>query len=262
MFPVNRIRPGAAAAATSAFFAGASLAHASFVGYFVSSTETSLDGINLTVYTLTARFDGSSDTVYRALDLFTENPASLEGFWHKDIHGDVLTNGALSQEFGTWNPRRTGSNAENRPYDSYLTIGGIARSSNVTQVEGAWFDGNKNTPRVWDQATLPMGNGFSWYNDESSSVFLGDEVAQGRVGNSPGVAATDVRLGQFVLSQGHEARTFSMSIMYRSGYSLSDDEQYGYQVGSGTFTLGNPVPTPGALVLTVVAGVIGASRRR
>lgn len=251
-----------ALAATGAVLSWASPAHASFVGYFVSSTEASLNGNNLIVYTLTARFDGPSDTVYRALDLFTENSASLEGFWHKDNHGDVLTNGVLSQEFGTWNPRRTGSNSENRPYDSYLTIGGIARASNVTQVEGAWFDGSKNTPRVWDHATLPMGNGFSWYTDESSSVFLGDEVAQGRVGNSPDVAATDVRLGQFVLSQGHEARTFSMSILFRGGYSLSDDEQYGYQVGSGSFTLGDPVPAPGAFVLALAAGVICSSRRR
>ena len=239
-----------------------SFAHASFVGYSVSSTQTSLDGNDLVVYTLTARFDGSSDTVYRALDLFTENSAWLEGFWHKDNHGDVLTNGVLSQEFGTWNPRRTGSNSANRPYDSYLTIGGIARQSNVTQVEGAWFDGSKNTPRMWDQAHLPMGNGFSWYNEESSSVYLGDEVAQGKVGNSPGVPGTDVRLGQFVLSSGHEARTFSMSILYRSGYSLSDDEQYGYQIASGSFTLGDPVPAPGALVLTLVAGLISSSRRR
>lgn len=255
-------RSCAAFAASSCFLLGASVAHASFVGFFVSANEASLDGNNLVVYTLTARFDDSTATVYRALDLFTENSAWLEGFWHKDNHNDVLTNGVLSQEYGTWNPRRTGSNSLNRPYDSYLTIGGIARQSNVTQVEGAWFDGNKNTPRVWDQASLPMGNGFSWYNDESSSVYLGDEVAQGRVGSSPGVAATDVRLGQFVLSEGHEARTFSMSILYRNGYSLSDDEEYGYQVGSGSFTLGEPVPAPGAVVLTIVAGLIGRSRRR
>lgn len=259
---MNRNQSCAAAAASSAFVVGASIAQASFVGFFVSSNQVSLGGNNLIVYTLTARFDQSSDTVFRALDLYTENPAWLEGFWHKDNHGNPSTNGLLSQEFGTWNPRRTGSVLANRPYDSYLTIGGIARPSNVTQVEGAWFDGNKNTPRVWDQANLPMGNGFSWYNEESSSVYLGDEIAQGRVGNSPGVAPTDVRLGQFVLSEGHEARTFSMSILYRSGYSLFDDNEYGLETGSGSFTLANPIPGPGALALTAIACLLTRSRRR
>ncbi len=259
---MTRNQSCAAIAASSAFIVGASVVQASFVGFFVSSNQVSLGGNNLIVYTLTARFDESSDTVFRALDLYTENAAWLEGFWHKDNHGNPATNGLLSQEFGTWNPRRTGSVTANRPYDSYLTIGGIARPSNVTQVEGAWFDGNKNTPRVWDQADLPMGNGFSWYNEESSSVYLGDEIAQGRAGNSPGVAPTDVRLGQFVLSEGHEARTFSMSIMYRSGYSLSDDDEYGFETGSGTFTLGDPIPGPSALALSAIAGLLSRSRRR
>lgn len=259
---MTRNQTCAAIAASGAFVVGASIAQASFVGFFVSSNQVSLGGNNLVVYTLTARFNDSNDTVFRALDLYTENAAWLEGFWHKDNHGNPATNGLLSQEFGTWNPRRTGSAAANRPYDSYLTIGGIARSGNVTQVEGAWFDGNKNTPRVWDQADLPMGNGFSWYNDESSSIYLGDEVAQGRVGNSPGVAPTDVRLGQFVLSEGHETRTFSMSILYRSGYSLADDDEYDFETASGTFTLGNPIPGPGALALTAIAGLLAPRRRR
>jgi len=100
---VNRNQTCAAIAASSAFVVGASIAQASFVGFFVSSNQVSLGGNNLIVYTLTARFDESSDTVFRALDLHTENAAWLEGFWHKDNHGSPSTNGLLSQEFGTWN---------------------------------------------------------------------------------------------------------------------------------------------------------------
>lgn len=237
-------------------------ASASFVGYSVRSTETSLDGKNLVVYTLTARFDGATDTVHRALNLSTDNSSWLQGFWHKDNHGSVLTNGVLSQDFGTWNPRKTGSNLANRPYDSYLTIGGIARSTNITQSEGTWFDGGQMSQRFWDQAELPTGSAFSWYNEESSSIYTDTNSIQGRVGNSPGVADTDVRLGQFVLSEGHEARTFSLSILFSSGHALTDGRSGGYQVGTGTFTLGEPVPGPGAIVVAVVGVLFQRNRRR
>jgi len=53
-----------------------------------------------------------------------------------------------------------------------------------------------------------------------------------------------------------------MSIMYRSGYSLSDDDEYGFETGSGTFTLGDPIPGPSALALSAVAGLLSRSRRR
>jgi len=248
-------------AAVSASLLVAASASSSFVGYIVTSEQVELNGQSLAVYTLAARFDGSSDTVWRGFDLAAENHDWFLGFWHKDNHGDEATNGLLSQDFGTWNPSRTGGNLANRPYDSYLTIGGIARASNTTQSMGAWFDGDKHSPRAWDQAALPMSPSFNWYVDASSSVVLSDAIDQGRVGNSPGLPLTDVRLGQFVLSEGHEARTFSLSIVYSSGYSLSDDEQDHYSTASGTFTLGNPVPAPGALALAVL-GAHAARRRR
>lgn len=248
------------AAATAALL-GASASNATFVGFVVTSTTEELNGQRLSVYTLAARFDGAADTVLRAFDLTTSNSDSLVGFWHKDNHGDDATDGLLSQDFGTWNPRRTGSNLANRPYDSYLTIGGIARASNETMSDGAYFDGDKHGPRAWDRASLPADPTFSWYVNESSTVLLSDEINQGRVGNSPGLPATDVRLGQFVLSEGHEARTFSLSLQYRVGYSLSDDEGYGYQIATGDFTLGESVPTPGSLAL-IFAGLLTTRGRR
>lgn len=90
-------------------------------------------GHALVVYTLTARFNGPYDTVFSAFDLASEDPNALTGFWHKDNHGDPATNGILSQRYGTWDPTTTGSATANRPFDSYLTIGGIARPANTTR---------------------------------------------------------------------------------------------------------------------------------
>lgn len=253
------LRFGVAAATAALLWTSGS--HASFVGFVVSSTTEELGGQRLSVYTLAARFDGAADTVSRAFDLTTTNSDWLVGFWHKDNHGDMATNGILSQDFGTWNPRRTGSNAANRRYDSYLTIGGIARSSNETRSDGTYYDSDEHNPRAWDRAALPADPTFNWYVEESSTGLMSDEISQGRVGNSPGLPTTDVRLGQFVLSEGHDARTFGLSIQYRSGYSLSGDEGYGYQVASGSFTLGVPVPTPGSLAL-IFAGLLTARSRR
>lgn len=226
-------------------------AQASFVGYFVSSTETSYQGRDLIVYTLTARFDGPHDTVFRAYNLSAENPDWLAGFWHKDNHGDPATNGLLSQSFGTWDPTKTGSPTANRPLDSYLTIGSVARAGNTTRSDGNWLDDNNPEKSSWDRPTLPANGQLGWYNDDSDS-------GQGTVGNSPDVAPTDVRLAQFVLSAGHDQRTFSLCIKYGHEYSLSDD----YQLVCSSFTLGNAIPGPGAAALMALAGICTPRRRR
>ncbi len=227
-------------------------ASASFVGYFVSSTNTSYAGQELVVYTLTARFSTQHVSVFRASDLVTDNTDWLRGFWHKDNHGDPATNGRLSQQFGTWDPSKTGSSSVNRPYDSYLTIGGIANSGNTTEADANWLDGGSGGPstRGWSRPDLPDNGALAWFNGN-------DDNEQGAVGNSPGVANTDVRLGQFVLSAGHEARTFSLTIKYGNEYSLSER----YEYATENFTLG-AVPAPGALVLLGLAGLLGRQRRR
>ncbi len=228
-------------------------AHAGFVGYFVSSTNVTADpalgGPALVVYTLTARFTGSHDAVSRAFNLTTADPDNLLGFWHKDLHGDPATNGLLSQRYGTWDPTKTGSAALNRPFDSYLTIGGIAQADNSTEPISDWLDGGHQSSRGWSRPDLPDNGMLGWFNSE-------DENSQGTVGHSPGVAPTDVRLGQFVLSAGHAARTFDLTIRYGHEHSLSDDE---YSATS-TFTLG-AVPAPSAVGLLALAG-LGVARRR
>lgn len=226
-------------------------ASASFVSFVVTSSSTTLDGQNLVVYTLAARFDGAHDTVFRAFDLSSDSAASFIGFWHKDNHGNPATNGVLSQDYGTWDPSRTGSTSANRPYDSYLTIGGIARSGNTTAFDGNWFDDSHPEKGNWNRPDLPAGGGIGWFNKDSDS-------GQGTVGNSPNLPLTDVRLGQFVLSADHEERNFTLSIKWGHEYALTDDCQY----TTSSFALGSGIPTPGAIGLLGLAGLVLRGRRR
>lgn len=231
-------------------------AHASFVSYVVTSTSATVNGQSLLIYTLAARFDGPVDTVFRAYDLTASNSAWFQGFWHKDSMSDDFTEAPLSQTNGTWDPRRTGSSTLNRPYDSYLVIGGVASSGNTTVDQTDDIVSASFLSAGWDRPALPSNSDFEWLNQQPGNL-------QGRVGNSPGLPTTDVRLGQFVLSAGHEARTFSLSIAYTIGQTFDSDKdgEYDYQYATDTFTLGEPVPAPGAGALVALAA-LGAGRRR
>jgi MYXO-CTERM domain-containing protein len=241
--------PGVAAALVSA-----NLASASFVGYFVTSTNTSLNGQNLVVYTLAARFDYTKDTVFAADNLTATDSGDLTGFWHKDNSGNNDLGATLSQTVGSWSPLDTGSSTYNRPYDSYLTIGSIARAGNETEANVAWYTGGNADTRGWNRPDLPDNGGLGWYADEGGG--------QGRAGNSAGLGILDVRLGQFVLSVGHAARTMNLDIIYSRGADdISPDGEHPIFHASGSFTLGT-VPAPGALALIGLAGFAARSRRR
>jgi hypothetical protein len=236
--------------------ATAQSATAGFVGFEVTSTATTHAGQSLVVYTVAARFDGPTDTVYRAFDLTTSNAAWLYGFWHKDHNSDDLSDPVLSQSNGTWDPTRTGSSSSNRPYDSYLTIGGIANSSNTTRDRYDDILSAQVMSPGWDRASLPWGSDFEWYNSQGGN-------SQGRVGQSPGLPSTDVRIGQFVLSAGHAPRTFSLSLKFNAGDWFDrdgDGQGDAMQVATGSFTLG--IPAPGAIALLGLAGLASRSRRR
>lgn len=232
-----------------ASLAAAAAASGSFVGFFVSSTSTACVGQNLVVYTLTARFDGATDTVERAFNLTSLTGDGLVGYWHKDKSGADDAEGVLSQDIGSWDPTQTGSASENRPFDSYLTIGGIARHANSSSADLSWFTGGNADARGWNRADLPDNGALAWLNAIPSN-------AQGRVGNSFGVATTDVRLGQFVLSAGHSFRELGLEIAFTDGTAGG-----AMQYASGTFAFGT-VPTPGAIALLTVAGLVSRRRRR
>jgi len=205
---------------------------------------TTNSGQNLTVLRLWARFNGPTDTVLNAFNFAGIGSSSLTGFWHKD--NAYYNSGVLSQEFGTWNPSQTGSATLNRPFDSYLTIGGQATPTNSTNADPSWNSGGSGSgagdARSWNRPDLPNNGTIGWFNSNPPNL-------QGRVGQS-GNTATDVRLGQFVVSQG-VLICLSLTMGYNDGVAGSQ-----VQFASGTAAL---CPTPGAIA---VLGLAGLARRR
>lgn len=239
---------GLSAVGSVSFFVTASSAPGAFVGCFVTSSNVTCEGQTLVVYTLTARFDGYSDTVLRAFDLTGLSDGALDGYWHKDNSSVQDASSVLSQQYGSWDPTQCGSPTLNRPYDSYLTVGGIARVANSSLADSTWFNGGNADNRGWIRPDLPNNGTLAWIDAQPAA-------GQGRVGNSIYVASTDVRLGQFVLSADHAYRELSLSIAYNNGAGGST------QFATGSFSFGS-VPTPGAIALFSFAGLTIAKRRR
>ena len=221
------------------------VASATFTGYVVTSTNVTNSGQNLTVYSVFARFNGPTDTLLNCFNLASSTPGGLTGFWHKDLAS--YNDGVLMQEYGTWNPSQTGSATANRPFDSYLTVGGQAGGTNTSNADPSWVNGGNADARSWNRPDLPNNGTLGWFNSNPPNL-------QGRVGTAPNTA-TDVRIGQFVLSQGHSARTFTMTVGYNDGVPGT-----AVQFGNGSFDLG-VVPAPGAVALLGLAGLAGRRRR-
>ncbi len=172
-----------------------------FVEFYTVKTQTSNSGINLDVYKLYARFNGPTDTILNAFNLNGLAGATMNGFYHKD--NESSNSGVLMTSFGTWAPSRTGSAISNGPYDSFLTIGGIASAANGTSADPSW--GN---PLSWNRADIPNNVNAGWFAP-------GNSIA-GRVGQS-GNTADSVILGQFVVGRDVSAGRFSITIGYNSG---------------------------------------------
>ena len=208
-----------------------SAVEATFVGFVVTSANVTSGSTNLTVYTVAARFNGPNDTLLNVFNLRSTNGnASLVGFWHKD--NASYNSGVLMQEFGTWNPSQTGSNTSNRPFDSYLTTGSQALATNTANADPSWTIGGNADARSWNRPDLPNNGTLGFFNSNPTNL-------QGRVGNSPGLPTTDVRIGQFVVSASDTSqRVFSVEIGYNSGIAGAP-----VQFGIGTFVLGT-TPCP------------------
>ena len=216
------------------------MASATWTDFYVTKTQTSNSGINLDVYQLFARFNGPTDTVLNAFNLDRTNASGiLNGFYHKD--NSTGNSGVLSTGFGTWSPSLTGSATLNRPFDSYLTVGGLPNATNGTSADPSW--GN---PLSWNRPDIPAGQQCGWFAP-------GGSIA-GRVGQA-GNTANSVILGQFVIGRDVNAGTFNISIGYNSGVPGTP-----VQFADGTFVLG-AIPAPGAIALLGLAGLTGRRRR-
>ena len=229
--------------ATLAGLAVAGSAAASFTSFVVTSTNVTNSGQSLTVYTVWARFNGPTDTLLNAFNFAGVGGANMGGFWHKD--NAYYNSGVLMQDFGTWNPSQSGSVSLNRPYDSFLVIGGQATPTNTTNADPSWVSGGNADARSWNRPDLPTNGTLGWFNSNPPNL-------QGRVGQLNNTA-TDVRVGQFALTNGDVSHsTYTLTLGYNDGGAGS-----AVQFATSTFNL----PTPGAVALLGLAGLAGRRRR-
>jgi len=238
-------RRAALAAAVSLAVGGT--AEAAFVDYVVVSTPiTSGTGAGLVRYEVFARFNGATDTVlnvfnFQAQGGWVAHTDAAAGFWHKD--NSDYSGGVLGQAYGTWAPQLVGSATLNRPFDSFLLIGGNPLGTNSTSSDPSWNMAGAN-PSGWSMAQLPLANDLGWFNSSPPNN-------QGRVGVTPNTA-TDVKLGQFMLSTNDSAfRSYTLRTAYNNGSGG------GVVFVDGSFNL----PTPGAIALLGLAGLTGRRRR-
>ena len=200
-------------------------ADAAFVRFVVVSTNLSGCSTSLVQHRLYAEFNGATDTVLNCFNLCAiagaEDPNG--GFWHKDIVSKLI----CSQSVGSWRATAS-SSATNRPYDSYLSVGCAYTSGSSTNPDPNWCSGgtppHQGDSRCMDRPDLPNNCALGWFA-------LNPVNLDGRVYS--GCNTNLVLLGQFVLSQGHGPRVYSLTVAYNAGTAGS-----GVQFGSGTFGLG------------------------
>ena len=219
-----------------------SVSSATFVEFYTVKTQPTADAtnINLDVYVLYARFNGATDTVLNAFNFNRTDGSQTNLFYHKDNSSG--NTGVLQTAFGTWNPALTGGAATNRPYDSYLTIGGLPTATNGTSADPSW--GN---PLSWNRPDVPNGQNAGWFAP-------GGSIA-GRVGQA-GNLVDSTRLGQFSIARDSYAGVWNMKLGYNNGVAGS-----AVQFAESTFSIGVAVPAPGAIALLGLAGLTGRRRR-
>jgi len=218
----------------------ASSASAAFVEYYTVKTQTSNSGVNLDVYVLYARFNGATDTVLNAFNFNRGDGTDTNLFYHKDLSTGTTAPYPLTKSAGTWNPSQTGSATANRPFDSYLVIGGLPTATNSTNADPSWPAAGGS----WNRPDVPNGVNAGWFNSNPPNL-------QGRVGQ-PGNLADSVRLGQFVVDRDANGGTWNLRIGFNSGVPGAP-----VQFAETTFNL----PAPGAVALLGLAGLVGRRRR-
>ena len=217
-----------------------SIANGAFVEFYTVKATVTHTGLGATgsfdTYKIYARFNGPTDTILNAFNLNGLAGAPMAAFYHKDNASS--NSGSLMTAFGTWNPALTGSATLNRPYDSYLTIGGIASATNGTSADPSW-----GSPLSWNRPDIPNNVNAGWFAP-------GGSIA-GRVGQA-GNTADSVILGSFSVARG---TTFG------DGYSITIGYNSGIAGAPVQFANGSFLPAPGAIALLGLAGLTGRRRR-
>ena len=233
-------------------FAIAGAASATFVGFVQTITQVTTGGVLLDQCRIVARFNGPTDTVLNVFNFAYVSGGNVAdpygAFYHKD--NSDYSGGVLGKQYGTWAPTLTGSATLNRPFDSFLTIGGNATATNTSNADPSWNSGGSGAHAGgalgWNRADLLNNGTMGWFNSSPPNN-------QGRVGVVPNTA-TDVLLGQFILDRDASAGYWTLTIGYNDGVPGT-----AAQFGTGTFQMG--VPSPGVLALLSLAGVARSRRR-
>ena len=239
--------------ASLAGLALAGSASATFVSYVAVKTSVTTAGVALDQWKVYARYNGPTDTLLNVFNFAYVGGSSAADayaqFYHKD--NSSYNGGVLSKEYGTWAPTLTGSATLNRPFDSFLTIGGTATATNTSNADPSWNSGGSGSHAGgalgWNRADLLNNGTMGWFNSSPPNL-------QGRVGVAPNTA-TDVLIGQFVIDRNAFAGNWSLTLGYNDGIQGS-----AVQFGTGSFAIGT-VPAPGALALLGLAGLAGRRRR-
>ncbi len=189
-------------------------AHADFVAYSVTATNVTNSGESLVRYEVFANFDGATDTVLNVFNLSLLSTTEVDGyagFWHKD--NNDTTNGDLSQVFGVWHPQLIGSVGNNKPYDSYLSIGATTGPPSTATADPSWITDGSGIHAGgllgWARPDLVNNDVIGWYNPSPPNL-------HGRVGVN-GNGATSVKVAQFVLSLAHGTRVFALRTGWNDG---------------------------------------------
>jgi len=238
--------------ASLAGLAAAGSASAAFVSFVVVTTQVTTGGVLLDQHKVFARFNGATDTVLNVFNLAYSGGAAAGtdpygAFYHKD--NSDYNGGILGKQYGTWAPQLTGLATTNRPYDSFLVIGGTATATNSTSADPSWNSGGTGShaggAAGWNRADLLDNGTMGWFNSSPPTL-------QGRVGVAPNTA-TDVLLGQFVMDRNGNAGNWTLTVGFNDGVAGS-----AVQFATSTFSL---VPAPGAIALLGLAGLAGRRRR-
>ncbi len=234
--------------AATAGLAISTAASAAMTGWSAQCTQTSDSGHQLLRIEVFAVFNGPTDTLlnvfnFQAAGGWASNPSAASGFWHKDLSNSSTPN-VLSQQFGTWMASSTGSAISNRPFDSFLLIGGTPNAMNTSTCDPSWNGGGSN-PDGPGVAQLPLFNDLGWFNASPPNL-------QGRVGVGPNTS-TNVKVAQFIISvTDPTTRIYSLTAGYNNGAGGA------VQFFTGTVTC---VPAPGAIALLGLAGLTNRRRR-
>jgi len=239
--------------ASLAGLAVAGSAAASFVSFVTVTTQVTTGGVLLDQHKVYARFNGATDTLLNVFNLAYSGGSNAADayaqFYHKD--NSSYSGGVLGKQYGTWAPSLTGNATTNRPYDSYLTIGGNAVATNTSSADPSWNSGGSGAhaggSQGWNRADLLNNGTMGWFNSSPPNL-------QGRVNIAPNTF--DVLVGQFVLDRGAQGGNWSLTLGYNDGIAGS-----AVQFATATFGIPGVVPAPGALALLGLAGFAGRRRR-